>query len=171
MLLVSVWHNDGSNVSTLEKKTLKIYHVLEDLNKLWDIGNIPRVLEANKLLEEFAASKYTMHRLTVGKSYRSCRSLPHELTLQQAHRRVGICRQLIDNPIDDRFIRRIVTCDEKWVFRILSQFYDFSTVYFREHTTFQSTGGSPGNVGEVPVTYVKQRKGCRMSCDVGKANM
>ena len=30
--LVSVWHNDGSNVSTLEKKTLKVYHILEDLN-------------------------------------------------------------------------------------------------------------------------------------------
>ena len=30
--LVSVWHNDGSNVSTVEKKTLNIYYVLEDLN-------------------------------------------------------------------------------------------------------------------------------------------
>ena len=29
---MSMWHNDGSNVSTLEKKTLKIYHVLEDIN-------------------------------------------------------------------------------------------------------------------------------------------
>ena len=29
---MSVWHNDGFNVSTMEKKTLKIYHVLEDLN-------------------------------------------------------------------------------------------------------------------------------------------
>ena len=25
------------------------------------------------------------------------------------------------------------------------------------------------DVGEVPMTYVKQRKDCRMSCDVGKA--
>ena len=30
--LVSVWHNDGSKDSALEKKTLNIYHVLEDLN-------------------------------------------------------------------------------------------------------------------------------------------
>ena len=30
-------------------------------------------------------------------------------------------------------------------------------------------GGSPGDVGEVPMTQVKQRKGCRMSCDVGNA--
>ena len=38
--LVNVWHNDGSNVSRLEKKTLKIYHV-----KLWNIENIRIVLE------------------------------------------------------------------------------------------------------------------------------
>ena len=30
-------------------------------------------------------------------------------------------------------------------------------------------GGLPGDVGEVPVTYEKQRKSWRMSCDVGKA--
>ena len=29
--------------------------------------------------------------------------------------------------------------------------------------------GSPGDVGDVPVMYVKQRKDCRMSCDVGEA--
>ena len=27
----------------------------------------------------------------------------------------------------------------------------------------------PGDIGEVPVTQVKQYKGCRMSCDVGEA--
>ena len=30
-------------------------------------------------------------------------------------------------------------------------------------------GGSPGDVGEVLVTYVKQRKSCTMSCDIGEA--
>ena len=30
-------------------------------------------------------------------------------------------------------------------------------------------GSSPGEVREVPVTLVKQRKGCRMTCDVGEA--
>ena len=44
---MSVWHNDGSKVSTLENKTLKIYHALDDLNKLWDIENIRRGLEEN----------------------------------------------------------------------------------------------------------------------------
>ena len=44
------------------------------------------------------------------------RSVPHQLTPQQAQRIVDICRQFIGNPMDDRFIRRIVTCDEKWVY-------------------------------------------------------
>ena len=30
-------------------------------------------------------------------------------------------------------------------------------------------GDSPGEVREVPVTEVKQHKGCRMTCDVGEA--
>ena len=30
--LVCMWQNDGPNVSTLEKETLNIYHVMEDLN-------------------------------------------------------------------------------------------------------------------------------------------
>ena len=33
----------------------------------------------------------------------------------QAERRVDICHQLIGNPMDERFIRKIVACDEKWV--------------------------------------------------------
>ena len=33
----------------------------------------------------------------------------------------------------------------------------------------QNMGGSPGDVVEVPVTWVERRKGWRMSCDVGEA--
>ena len=43
-------------------------------------------------------------------------SVPHELTPQQTQHRVDICHQLIGNPMDGRFTRRIVTCDEKWVY-------------------------------------------------------
>ena len=39
--------------------------------------------------------------------------------------------------------------------------------YIKHH--HRGMGGSPGDVAEVSMTYVKQRKGCRMSCDVGKA--
>ena len=57
--------------------------------KLWDIENMRRVLKENpqksirRLSEEVGASKYTIHRQirTLGKSYRSCRSVPREMTL------------------------------------------------------------------------------------------
>ena len=40
-------------------------------------------------------------------------AVSHELTPQ---RRVHICRQLISNLVNDTFIKRIVTCDENWVY-------------------------------------------------------
>ena len=40
---------------------------------------------------------------------------PHELIEAQVIRRVEVCYQLLDNSLDDRFWKRIVTCDEKWV--------------------------------------------------------
>lgn len=43
---------------------------------------------------------------------------PHELTKAQAAKRVGICRQLLNNPLNDRFWKRIVTSDEKWIFLV-----------------------------------------------------
>ena len=53
--------------------------------ELWNIKNVRRGLEENpqksthRLSEELAASKDTIHRQmkTLGKSYRSCRSVPH----------------------------------------------------------------------------------------------
>ena len=77
--------------------------------KLWDIENIRRALEENllkstlRLKEELSASEDTIRReiKTLGKSYRSCKSIPHELTPQQAQRRVDICRQLIGYPTDE----------------------------------------------------------------------
>ena len=106
---VSVWH-DGINISILEEKTL------EDLSrsgrpKWWDIENIGlhRVLEENlqegtrRLSEEVEALKDTIHPQieTLGKSYRSCRSVPPEFTRQQAQRRADVWRQRIGNLMDD----------------------------------------------------------------------
>ena len=104
------------------RKTLKIYHVLEDLN----YGILRMYAEfwkkiykksIHRLSEELGASKDTIHCQikTYGKSYRSCRSVPHELTPQQDQRRLNISH-LIGNTMDDIFFRRIVTCDEKWVY-------------------------------------------------------
>ena len=78
---------------------------------------ICRKKSTRRLSEERGASKDNIHHQikTLGKLYKSFRSVSHELTPQQATRRVYICRQLIGNPMNDGFIRRIVTCDEKWV--------------------------------------------------------
>ena len=74
--LVSVWHNDGSNLSTVKKKTLNIYQVLEDLN--YGILRIyAEFWKKIRLSEELGVSKDTIHRhiKTLGKSYRSCTSI------------------------------------------------------------------------------------------------
>lgn len=41
---------------------------------------------------------------------------PYDLTDAQAKKRVEICQQLLKNPTDDHFWRRIVTNDEKWIY-------------------------------------------------------
>ena len=62
MALVGVWHNDGSNVSKLEKDTLKIYHVPGDQNN-GILRIYAKFLEENpskstrRLSEELGASK------------------------------------------------------------------------------------------------------------------
>jgi histone-lysine N-methyltransferase SETMAR len=53
------------------------------------------------------------HLHQLGKAKKHCREAPHELMPAQVQRRVDTCRQLLQNPHDERFICRIVTCDEK----------------------------------------------------------
>ena len=82
--LNSAWHNDGSNFSTLVKKTLKIYHVLKDLNygilkiyaEFWKKIR-KKKKSTRRLLKELGASKDTIHRQikTLAKTYRSCSSI------------------------------------------------------------------------------------------------
>ncbi|CAF4613011.1 unnamed protein product, partial [Rotaria socialis] len=43
---------------------------------------------------------------------------PYELTEAQAKHHVEVCRQLLENPLDDRFSKPIVTSDEKWVYLV-----------------------------------------------------
>jgi len=61
-------------------------------------------------------SSAVRHLHRIGKVLKSCRVVPHELTEVQAQRRVQMCNQLLANPHDERFMKRIVTCDEKWVY-------------------------------------------------------
>ena len=46
-----------------------------------------------------------------------------------------------------------------------------SGINFRDFSSKKprNMGGSSGDVGEVLVTWVKQRKGCKINCDVGEA--
>lgn len=82
-----------------------------------------KAVEANprtstrRLSDEVGSSKSTIHRhlIQLGKVNKSCRVVPHDLTPAQAKCRVDICRDLLSNPQDDRFFKRIVTCDEKWI--------------------------------------------------------
>lgn len=49
------------------------------------------------------------HLHQLGFETRRVRVIPHDLTPAQARRRVNICRQLLENPNDENFWRRIVT--------------------------------------------------------------
>lgn len=71
-----------------------------------------------RLSSELGISKSGVHRHLheLGKVNRRCREIPHELTPEMARKRVEICQKLLQNPSDQRFFKRIVTCDEKWVY-------------------------------------------------------
>jgi hypothetical protein len=71
-----------------------------------------------RLSDTLGPSKSTIHRYltALGKIYKSCRFVPYELTAEQAQRRVEFCRKFFQLPKDHRFIKRVVTCDEKLIY-------------------------------------------------------
>ena len=71
-----------------------------------------------RLSNEVECSQSTVQRKLVelSKINRRFRVVPHELTHQQAQRRVDVCQQLLAEGLDGRTIRLIVTCEEKWIF-------------------------------------------------------
>ena len=86
---------------------------LRELNFEQQPGSSTRGLSA-----ELGASKDTVlrHLHQLGFANKRPREIPHELTDQQAQRRVTLCKQLLSNPRDLHFWRRIVTGGEKWIF-------------------------------------------------------
>jgi histone-lysine N-methyltransferase SETMAR len=70
------------------------------------------------LSDTFDPSKSTIHHhlRALGKIDKICRIVPHKLTAEQAQQRVEFCRKLLQLPKDHRFIKRIVTCEEKWIY-------------------------------------------------------
>jgi hypothetical protein len=71
-----------------------------------------------RLSDTLGPSKSTIHRhlIALGKIYKSCRVVRHELTAVQAQRRVKFCHKLLQLLKDHGFIKRIITCDEKWIY-------------------------------------------------------
>jgi hypothetical protein len=69
-----------------------------------------------RLSDTLSLSKSTIHHhlTALGKIYKSCRVVPHELTAEQVQ--VQFCRKLLQLPKDHCFIKRIVTCDKKWIY-------------------------------------------------------
>ena len=88
-----------------------------DLQAALDIAPSSNTRE---LAEELGVDHKTVwnHLKQLGFVHKKPRQDPHELTEAQAAKRVEICRQLLNNPLDDRFWKRIVTSDEKWVYLV-----------------------------------------------------
>lgn len=74
---------------------------------------------SNRILSAELGPHYSTidrHLQHLGLHNRRCREIPHDLTPAQAQRRKDICQQLLANPQDARFWKRIVTGDEKWIY-------------------------------------------------------
>ena len=66
-----------------------------------------------RLLAELSIPQTSViqHHNTIRKVNRRCHKVPHDLTENQIPNRIQTCRILLKNPLDDRFIQRIVTCE------------------------------------------------------------
>ena len=71
-----------------------------------------------RLSAELGPSKSSIHRrlIELENVNRRCREVPHELTQELMRRRIDICEKLLRYPKDERYLRQIVTCDEKWLY-------------------------------------------------------
>jgi hypothetical protein len=92
--------------------------------RIWDSEATKQAAEQQpstsmcRLSDTLGSSKISIHRqlTALGKIYNSCTVVPHELTAEQAQRRVEFCRKLLQLPKDHRFIKRIVTRDGKGIY-------------------------------------------------------
>jgi transposase len=69
---------------------------------------------SHRLSDTLGPSKSTIHHhlTALGKTYKSCRVAPHELSAEQAQQQVEFCCKLLQLLEGHRFIKRIVTCDK-----------------------------------------------------------
>jgi histone-lysine N-methyltransferase SETMAR len=83
-----------------------------------DIVKQNPITTVRKVANELSIPKSTVfdHFKKLGLANKRCREVPHELNLEQCQKRVEICKKLLENPQSFRFFKRIVTCDEKWIY-------------------------------------------------------
>lgn len=89
-----------------------------------DSDVVRQAVEANpctstrRLSIDLRTSNATIHRKLkeLGKVNRRCKVVPHYLTSEQAQKRLDVCNQLLNEGLNGRQVRRIVACDEKWIF-------------------------------------------------------
>jgi histone-lysine N-methyltransferase SETMAR len=113
------WFNRFNNGDTsLENKSRSGRPSTTDNEALRELVEQQPGTSTRRLSAELGPSQPTIvrHLHQLGFENRRPRVMPHELTNQQAKRRVDLCSQLLANPMDIRFWRRIVTGDEKWIY-------------------------------------------------------
>jgi hypothetical protein len=84
---------------------------------MWDSEGTKEAAEqqpstiTRRLSDTLGPSKSTIHRqlTALGKIYKSCRAVPHELIAEEAQQRVEFCRKLFQLLKDHCFIKKIVT--------------------------------------------------------------
>lgn len=92
--------------------------------KSFESFDLRRSIESNpqqstrSLSKNLGMSQSTVVRQlhSMGKRVKKLRQVPHNLTNSQKNRRIEICKILLQNPLDKRFLKRIVTSDEKWIY-------------------------------------------------------
>jgi hypothetical protein len=92
--------------------------------QIWDSEATKEAVEqqpstsTHRLSGTFGPSRSIIHRhlTSLGQIYRSCRVVPHELTVERGQRRAKFCRKLLQLLKDHRFIKRIITCNKKWIY-------------------------------------------------------
>lgn len=89
-----------------------------DSQAIMNSANANPCTSVRRLSDEVQIPKSSVHRklLSHGKRNRRCKVVPHDLTPEQAEKRLQVCEQLLLYPNDERFLKTIVTCDEKWVY-------------------------------------------------------
>ena len=126
-----------SSYTSLDDKPKSGRPVTTDIDALLNAVEGNPGASTRQLSTEVQSSQTSVvrHLHQLGFHSRQLRMVPHDLTPAQAQQRVTLCAELLRNPTDDRFWRRIITNDEKW---ILFRYPDTGKQLLRPGTEVQS---------------------------------